>query len=446
MPLTFGCGEKEPDGKVHITYWEKWTGVEGEAMQSVVDAFNRSQNRVEVEYLAVSAADRKTLLATAGGDPPDVAGLYAYNVYQFADSAALTPLDPFIEKSGATVEAWAARYYPAFFGLGQYAGKIWALPSTPAVVILHWNKALFREAGLDPERPPTTLSELEEYNEKLTKKDPKTGEIVQMGFLPNEPHWFVWSYPLWFGGKLWDGRDVTLKSDESLAAYRWVASYPRKYGVNKLTSFVSGFGKFSSPQQSFFSGKVAMEMQGPWLNSFIRQLAPGLEYGVTGWPKTPSGPSGFAVVDADMLVIPRGAKHPDEAWEFIRYVSSINPSAQRKEELQGMELLCYGHEKTSPLREWSPYFEHHHPHPYIDTFRRFGAGANATSLPKMGNWLSYKAELDDVVNQVRLLQRSPEEAVEKGQARAAKNWTWHEKSVERHRGDRGATTPEPRSP
>src|SRR4051812_7736169 len=92
--LFAGCGPHR-DGKVHVTYWEKWTGAEAAAMQAVVDQFNQSQNRIVVDFLSMSAVDRKTIVATAGGDPPDVAGLWLNNVYSLADRDALTPLEDF---------------------------------------------------------------------------------------------------------------------------------------------------------------------------------------------------------------------------------------------------------------------------------------------------------------------------------------------------------------
>src|ERR1051325_10052943 len=78
-----------PDpGPVHITYWEKWTGFEGDAMRAVVDAYNASQKRIHVDLLTVSGIENKTLMAIAGDDPPDVAGLYGPNVAQYADDNA----------------------------------------------------------------------------------------------------------------------------------------------------------------------------------------------------------------------------------------------------------------------------------------------------------------------------------------------------------------------
>jgi ABC-type glycerol-3-phosphate transport system substrate-binding protein len=432
-----GC-DKKTDDKVHITYWEKWTGVEGEAMQATVDAFNRSQDKIEVEYLAVSNADRKTLVATAGGDPPDVAGLFTYNVYSFADDAALTPLDEFIKKDGQSVETWLARYYPVYADMCSYRGTVWALPSTPAATGLHWNKALFRDAGLDPERPPQTIAELDEFAEKLTKRDPKTGQLLQLGFLPQEPGWWPWAFPVWFGGPLMEGERITAKTPGSQAAFEWIESYSRKYGLDAIKSFTSGFGNFSSPQSAFFSGKVAMVVQGVWLNNFIRQYAPGLEYGVSGWPATPNGVKDFTVADSDVLVIPRGAKHPNEAWEFIKYINSTNPKAERKEELSGMELLCYLQEKNSPLKEWSPFFEQHHPHPHIGLFRELAASSHAVSTPKMGIWEEYRREINNVFEGVRLLQRPPSDALDYCQARVEDSWNWHIANLARRASTRPA--------
>jgi len=65
---------QDPPGPVVVTYWEKWTSFEGDAMRAVVDAFNRKQKRVFVKLLTVSGIENKTLMAVAGGNPPDVAG------------------------------------------------------------------------------------------------------------------------------------------------------------------------------------------------------------------------------------------------------------------------------------------------------------------------------------------------------------------------------------
>jgi len=133
------------DGRIHVTYWDKWiSGYEGNAIESTVAAFNGSQDRIVVDYFVTSQIDRKTIIATAGGVPPDVAGLWAQNVSTFADAEALTPLDGFIRDDGMSNGEWLARYYPIFAAICQHSGHVYAGISTPACMALYWNKTLFR--------------------------------------------------------------------------------------------------------------------------------------------------------------------------------------------------------------------------------------------------------------------------------------------------------------
>src|SRR5437868_3720966 len=147
-------------------------------MRKVVDTYNARQNRIRVDMLSVSQVDQKMLLATAGGNPPDVAGLWDYNVIVYADNNAIRPLDNYCREAGLG----AKDYVPAYWDLCTHRGHVFAMPTTPASVALHWNRKLFREAGLDPNRPPKTIEELDAMAEKLTKRD-ATGQIVQSGFL-----------------------------------------------------------------------------------------------------------------------------------------------------------------------------------------------------------------------------------------------------------------------
>jgi ABC-type glycerol-3-phosphate transport system substrate-binding protein len=418
---------------VHVIYWEKWNGFEGQAAQEVIDKFNQSQDRIVVEYYATSVPDRKTLVATAGGDPPDIAGLSAQNLVPFADAEALQPLDGFIHKDGMTNEEWLSRYYPVYAHICTHGGHIYAGISTPAVEALYWNKTLFREAGLDPDRAPRTLAEFNDYSRRLTKRDPKTGRLAHVGFMPQDPGWWPWIFCNWFGGKFYDGRKITFATDpHNVAAYAWMQSFTQYYGLDNVKALSSEFGPWASPSAPFFTGKIAMVFQGVWYDNYIHQYKPGLDYGVGPWPENVPGMKDFAMAEADILTIPRGAKHPKEAWEFIKYVNSANPNAQTREELQGAELLDYLQVKNSPLRVWSPFFAHHHPHPHIDLMRRLSSSPNATSVPQIGIWQEYYREIISSFDQVRLLDATPQEALDYSQKRLDESWARYRQSLERH--------------
>lgn len=407
IALTSSCGggrasERGNDGRVVVAYWEKWTGFEADAMDAVIADFNASQSRIRVERLAVSDIQRKLMLATSGGNPPDLAGIWAQNVHVYAEKGALTRLDDWLAEAGNSAD----RYLPAYWNLCRHRGFTWALPATPASLGLHWNKRLFREAGLDPDRPPASIAELDEWAERLTiveldragrkarvrfselterERAEKKFTLVQLGFSPTIPGWWnaCWSY--WFGGDLWDGdRKITALTPENQAALEWFAGYARKYGLQNIQSFGAGLGNFASPQDGFLSGRVAMTLQGVWTYNFIRKYAPTLEWGAAPFPSAdPARWPGVSIADCDMLVIPRGARHAREAFEFMNYVNQREP----------MEKLCRGQLKFSPLRDVSETFYATHPNPAIRVFADLAAGPGIRAAPRLTVWNEYEEEL-----------------------------------------------------
>lgn len=424
-----GCNKKEASlNVIKLSYWEKWTGFEGEAMQAVVDLFNskKIKNRegkvIQVEMITVSQIDRRLLTATAGGNPPDVAGIWTWLLTVYADKGALLSLNDYLEKAGITKE----HYLPVFWDICSYNNKMWGLPSTPASLALHWNKRLFREAGLDPHTAPRTIEELDIMAEKLTiiklPDEEKTvsfyelknrknyrdllakGEIVQAGFLPSVLMWWPWSWGHWFGGRLWNGKD-TITADEpgNVRAYEWIRSYSLKYGVNNINKFSSGFGAFASPQNAFLSSKAAMVLQGVWMYNFIDKYATGMEWGAAPFPSHEEELKDVSFVEADVLVIPRGAKYPDEAFKFISFVNQQEP----------MELLCQGQRKFTPLREVSPAFYQKHKNPYIHMFRKLAESPNAFTLPKTTISQEYQREMSFAYETISDLKKSPQEALKK---------------------------------
>jgi len=420
--------EKTPDGRIIINYWEKWTGFERDALIDVINDFNKSQNKIFVKLLTVSTIDQKLMLATAGGNPPDIAGLWASNVNVFAEKGALMPLNKILEKSGITKDD----YIPCYWDICERKGFIWALPSTPATLALHWNKRLFREAGLDPEKPPKSREELDKINEQLTivsierngkkekirfcelsenERKEKKFEIIQLGYTPTEPGWWnsMWCY--WFNGELWDGnKKITADSPENVEALKWFCSFAEKFGVQNLRNFGASFGNFASPQNPFLSEKIAIVLQGVWMYNFIEKYAPQLEWGAAPFPslgknsKTPF----VSIADCDVLVIPKGAPHPREAFEFIKYMNS-QPA---------MEKLAMGQRKFSPLKKISKDFISSHPNKYISVFIDLAMSDGIKSIPKIPVWNEYGNELAVAYDQAFSGILPPEKALTIARERA----------------------------
>ncbi len=421
---TAGCShqpaEYTDDGRVIVRYWEKWTGFEGDAMRAIVDDFNASQDRIHVDMLTVSQIDHKLMLATSGGNPPDVSGLWSHSVNVYAEKGALTPLNSLLAEAGITRDD----YIPVFWNLCEHRGFMWALPSTPATMALHWNKRLFREAGLDPDRPPRSIEELDRMNEQLTvvrlqrngrgmtapyaeltdeERAAKQFEIVRIGHVPTEPGWWTPMWGFWFGGELWDGdRAITTTAPEHIAAFTWFQHYPEKYGLDNLRKFGASLGTFSSPQNAFLTEQVAMVLQGVWMYNFIDKFAPHIEWGVAPFPPSdPNRADAVTIVECDVLVIPRGARRVNEAFEFIRYVNS-QPA---------MEKLVLGQRKFSPLAETSPGFVEQHPNPFIQVFMDLARSPGARYEPRLTVWNEYRSELVIAADRIFSLRVSPEDAL-----------------------------------
>jgi multiple sugar transport system substrate-binding protein len=426
-----GCTRRQPADhagrRVVVDYWEKWSGFEADAMRAIVDDFNRSQERILVHFLSVSEVDTKLLLAASSGHPPDIAGLWSENIPDFAEKGALTPLDGGLAAAGLGAD----HYLPVYWELCRHRGFTWGLPTTPACVALFYNKRLFRAAGLDPERPPRTMAELNEMSRRLTvveieragrqvrvpftdlTPEERSGRrfvLVQVGHLPQDAGMYTAAWGFWFGARYYDGDRRILAGDAGmLAAYSWLRETAQTYGVDNLRDFGGSFGIQQSGQTPFLAGEEAMVVQGPWWPNFIAKYAPGLEWGAAACPAADGVAEGgpLTVAQTDVVVIPRGAPHPREALEFIRYL-------QRQDVA---EKLAASQQKFTALRQVSEGFLAHHPNPAIRLFISLARSPAARVLPRLSIWHEYNAEMSVATERVLNLSYTPAAALAEVQDR-----------------------------
>ena len=131
----------------------------------------------------------KALTAHKSGEPPATSVLLSTDMFTLIDEDAIVPIDNFV--TTAEDKAWLASFYPAFMQNSRSGGKTWGVPFQRSTIVLYWNKELFKEAGLDPNRAPATWGEMADYAQKLTKKD-ASGKVSQYGVqIPSSgfPYW-----------------------------------------------------------------------------------------------------------------------------------------------------------------------------------------------------------------------------------------------------------------
>jgi multiple sugar transport system substrate-binding protein len=427
-----------PRGRLVLDYWEKWTGHEGAAMQRLVDDFNRTQPLIHVRYLVTSAIHQKAMIAILGGAPPDLLGLYAFNVPAYSQAGAVLALDDLARGAGLSLD----HYAPGMRQVMQHAGGWFGVVNTAGTLALYWNRAIFRECapqiaamGLDPDRAPRTIEELDSLNRVISRAQGGaplgTAPLERAGFLHLEPGWWAWVWGYLFGGRLYDpAADAPLAdSPEFVRAYQWLQDCPRLLGVEHVERFRSGFGPYGTPQASFLTGEVAMHVQGPWMANVIRAFRPDLDYGVAPLPVSasiydPDRP--VTCIDTDVLMIPRGARHPEAAMEFIAFT-------QRQE---NVEALALAHGKGSPLARVSDAFVASHPNRGVRLHTELAASPRAFIAPPTPVWPEFKDLFDTAVFDMWKLVEPADRRLARVQARARQLFA-SAAAIRARRGERG---------
>jgi multiple sugar transport system substrate-binding protein len=422
-------------GRVIVDYWEKWTGHEGRAMQQVVDEFNASQQRIYVRYFVTSNIGQKALIAIAGGSPPDIIGLWNFNLPAYARSGAIVPLDELAKGAGLLMSDYRPGVQRVMLHHGvpdgseaSKAERWYGVVNTAGTLALYCNREMFRKAGLDADKLVTTIEELDEAQRAISKAG-ASGGLVAAGHLHLEPGWWSWLWGYHFGGSIYDagGGKFTIDSAENLAAYAWMQQSTRTLGKIAGASgdeasqvaverFRTGLGSYNTPQNGFLSGKVAMVLQGPWLANIISEFAPNLDYAVVPFPVISGArkgqdavTQGVSLVDTDVLAIPRGAKNPEAAMEFIAFTQRPDIT----------ERLALAHGKICPLVKVSDGFIREHPNRGLAVHNALADSPRAFVVPKTRAWPEVKNDFDSMVQRLWRLEARSEEELPALQARAA---------------------------
>lgn len=409
--LLAGCGRfgsgAARDGRTVLRVWSGWVGVEEEAFERMVRMFNESQRRYYVENFSTVEDDTRVFRAITAGTPPDLFFLWQTSyIGALAANGAVMPLDDLFRRSGMR----EGDFVRGALEQCRYRGKLYAVPYLIDASALYWNKDVFAQAGVDPNRPPRTLEELVELAGKLTKRTSRGG-LERLGFQPPQIHEVIGL----FGGRLADpgtGR-ITANDPRNVKALEW---YLRMFEVQggglRIDSFQQGFGQFDSPNHQFFVGKVAMMVAGEWWPGYVTRYSPTTDYGVVAlpYPSKYPGRKGSTFLGGNFAAIPSESKHPQAAWEFIKWMQTRRAQVEFSKVMHGLpNVRCaiFAPELTRGSREKEAFA----------VLCRIVAGGKGDIFPPTPVNLAYMTELETAAQRVVRKSLTPRQALEQVQRR-----------------------------
>jgi multiple sugar transport system substrate-binding protein len=313
--------EKGAKAEGTVALWHFFSGREADAIQGVIDDFEKKFPDIHVEVRA-EQDDEKMRQAIAAGKGPDVGVSYSTAIVgSFCSTGAFQDLQPWMERDGVSEDVFPelVRDYT------EFDGTRCAMPMLADAYGLYYNKKLLAAGGFDG--PPKTAEELTEMAKALTVRNPDgtikvAGFVPTFGFYENSPEAMA---PSWGAEWLDDETDPQVADDPAWAdMLRWQKDLIDWYGLKNLNEFTAGIGQEWSADNAFEKGKIAMNLDGEWRNAFIAAEAPDLDYGTAPFPGPADEPDlyGAGYVTGTIVGIPRGAANPEAAWQLLKYLTT----------------------------------------------------------------------------------------------------------------------------
>lgn len=237
----------------------------------------------------------KALAALNSGKPAQLSVMFSIDIYELIEQDAIVAFDDIVETPDE--KAWLNKFYPALMGNGRTGGKTWGIPFQRSTIVMYYNKDAFKEAGLDPDKPPATWDEIVSMGKKLVKK---SGDRVERWaiMIPST------GYPYWMFGALTMQNDQVLMNSDGNKAYFSAAptvqalQYWQDLG-NKHGIMPSGTIEWGTLRKNFLEGKTAIMWHSTGNLTVVKKKAK-FDFGVAMLPAnkrrgTPTGGGNFYV-------------------------------------------------------------------------------------------------------------------------------------------------------
>jgi len=323
-----GGGSSPSSGSSTTTVkYANWASAETATKKQIDQALQQfqTQYKAKVDNIAIPFDSMLTQLQTmtAGGNPPDVMELSGNWPYALGGGGALQALNSYIG-------SWRTDAFTNSFEVGTYKSQVYAVPFSISPHGFWYNKKVMQQNGLDPNKPPTTMDELNSMMAELRAKLPanvhpigidisKT-EYALVGFWP-----WIWT----FGGNPMqedNQGNVTINwaDDGTVKAFQWLQDMVKK-------NWTPPDQAIKAERQLMSTDEIVFKLDGPYLTGILQSDNPSVyksvsdvnaHWGVTTTPVGPGQSGPVTCADIHNLGMSAQSNNKDLAWKLIQYLTS----------------------------------------------------------------------------------------------------------------------------
>ncbi len=293
-----------------------WVRADGSNyMPRIVEAFNKGHtDQIKLDIIPNAEIIQKYGSAAAGGSAPDALSLDLIYTPAFAASGELEDITDWAQSL-----PYLSQLSPAHVKTGTYKGRIYGLPFSADSSVLIWNKALFKQAGLDPDKGPATWDAIAADAAKI---DALGNGVKGFYFSGNCAGCQVFTVTplIWAsGGDILsaDGSKATLDTPQMRGAIALYRGMVQKGEVPAGAQTDTGANFFAA----FATGKIGITPSGAFAIGALNTQYPGIDYGITYLPGKDGGWSSFA--GGDNLVVTKGTPKLPVIKAFLDYAYSL---------------------------------------------------------------------------------------------------------------------------
>ncbi len=316
--------ESQPAEVVEISYAHGQDQTPG--TQTIVDDFNKKyEGKIKVKFIELPSDtgkqhDQYVTSFSAGGTEYDVFDGDVIWPAEFANAGYSLPLDQYVQRDGVNLDDYMSGPVAA----STFKGKLWAMPKFIDAGMFFYRKDIV------PSAPATWEDVITQAKANKGKEGTKFGYVAQgkqyEGLVCNAVE-FISAY----GGAVVDGDgNITINSPETIKGLTVMKEiFSSDFIPNNMTTFQE-----PESDTAFIEGQSVFIRNWPYQWAESSDASKSKVVGKVAVAALPKGDKrSAACLGGWLAMINKNTKHPDEAWEFLKFVAG--PEGQKITAIKG---------------------------------------------------------------------------------------------------------------